>query len=79
MGTRTYQDHIELLDRGFREVSVRRPSGTGWARFFESQEDWCLEHCEGEFSIRGYLGEANTSWGYFQSERDALMFILRWS
>lgn len=33
---------------------------------------WCEEHCKGAFWV-------GMGWGSFELERDALMFLLRWS
>lgn len=77
MGIHVEDDHEDLLAQGFRETSVQT-SGP-WHRAHELQTNWCLEHCQGKFALRGFLSYAPVIWGYFELDSDAMLFRLRWS
>lgn len=50
--------------------------------YLESDKDynekltWCLEHCQNKF--RDFSHNNGRSW-YFQNEKDATMFAMRWA
>ena len=54
---------------------IRDPVDGGKVLRNESRDTiwaWCEEYCKGEFWI-------GMGWGSFKLERDAVMFLLRWS
>jgi hypothetical protein len=43
---------------------------------FSEKLTWCLENCQSKFR---YLSDPNGRAWYFQNEKDATMFAIRWS
>jgi hypothetical protein len=60
---------INLLD-GFYTVETPH-------RFHNEKLEWCFFNCAGRFSDKT-VG-ANTNRWYFEHEKDALLFVLKWS
>lgn len=71
MGIRIFQSPSELARRKFKGIVMPTDS-----RRIRPMDDWCQKYCRYEYAF-SFLGDGMHA--YFQSDKDAVLFSLRWS
>lgn len=59
------------------KITIPHGANEGWWWGHGPKFDWCRANCEGEWNGAMYT-RSQTEWS-FESERDAVLFGLRWS
>ena len=80
MGIRIF-DHVDsMLAQGFHFVEI--PLTDNWINYRNRIDDWCQQYIRGEYNIATHWHPTATRMvraGFFRSDADAMLFILRWS
>ena len=80
MGIRIF-DHVDsMLAQGFHFVEI--PLTDNWINYRNRIDDWCQQYIRGEYNIQSWWHPTATRMvraGFFRSDADAMLFILRWS
>ena len=80
MGIRIF-DHVDsMLAQGFHTVEI--PLTDNWINYRNRIDDWCQQYIRGEYNIQSWWHPTATRMvraGFFRSDADAMLFILRWS
>ena len=80
MGIRIF-DHVDsMLAQGFHFVEI--PLTDNWINYRNRIDDWCQQYIRGEYNIDTHWlpwGTRMVRAGFFRSDADAMLFILRWS
>jgi hypothetical protein len=62
----------------YRNIVVKVPRGdTGWQWGRNPWQEWCAVNCDGDYQVTSR--NHNEILAGFDLERDAMMFLLRWS
>lgn len=59
------------------EHKVVVPHSGGWVWGKDQRFQWCEQHCQNKY--RGAMFNREETVWHFESESDALMFVMRWS
>ena len=80
MGIRIF-DHVDsMLAQGFHFVEI--PLTDNWINYRNRIDDWCQQYIRGEYNIATHWHPTATRMvraGFFRSDADAMLFLLRWS
>ena len=80
MGIRIF-DHVDsMLAQGFHTVEI--PLIDNWINDRNRIDDWCQQYIRGEYNIQSWWHPTATRMvraGFFRSDADAMVFILKWA
>ena len=80
MGIRIF-DHVDsMLAQGFHTVEI--PLIDNWINDRNKIDNWCQQYIRGEYNIQYVWPTAaarDAAAGFFRSDADAMVFMLRWS
>ena len=83
MGIRIF-DHVDnMLAQGFHTVEIPLTELTDyWINDRNKIDNWCQQYIRGEYNIESWWSLGATRIvraGFFRSDADAMVFILRWT
>jgi len=80
MGIRIFEHVDNMLAQGFHTVEI--PLTDNWIYDRNKIDDWCQQYIRDEYNIQSWWHPTATRMvrtGFFRSDADAMVFILRWT